>query len=94
MMPQPQRSELARFLNQRVCLWLNGRRKAEGTLTGFDNMMNLVLEDTVEVTKEGEQKKMGQVVIRGKSVEMLQVMVDACTVQSVTTSQVPVQILK
>ena len=38
--------------------------------------MNLVLEDTVEVTKEGQQKNMGQVVIRGKSVEMLQVVVD------------------
>ena len=93
-MPEPQSAELTRFLNQKVCLWVNRRRKTEGTLTGFDNTMNLVLEDTVEVTKEGEQKKMGQVVIRGKSVEMLQVMVDACTVQSVTTSQVPVQILK
>ena len=56
MMPKPQSAELTRFLNQRVCLWLNGRRKTEGTLTGFDNMMNLVLEDTVDVTKEGQQK--------------------------------------
>ena len=85
MMPKPQSGELTRFLNQRVCLWLNGRRKTEGTLTGFDNMMNLVLEDTVEVTKEGQQKNMGQVVIRGKSVEMLQVVVDAGKVQSLTT---------
>ena len=84
-MPKPQSAELTRFLNQRVCLWLNVRRKAKWTLTGFNNMMNLVLEDTVEVTKEGQQKNMGQVVIRGKSVEMLQVVVDAGTVQSLTT---------
>ena len=44
----------------------------EGTLCGFDPFMNLVLDDSIEFTKQKTQNKIGMVVIRGNSVVMLE----------------------
>ena len=52
---------------------LSGGREVEGKLTGFDQLMNLVLEDTVEKLRDvndrtkfnGTSRKLGMVIIRG-----------------------------
>ncbi len=54
-------------LNRRVVLALKDRRVLEGTLTGFDEHMNLVLADAEE-RAEGGARKVGTVVLRGNNV--------------------------
>ncbi|XP_075512452.1 putative small nuclear ribonucleoprotein G isoform X1 [Primulina tabacum] len=46
---------------------LNANRTVVGTLRGFDQFMNLVIDNTVEVNGD-EKTDIGMVVIRGNSV--------------------------
>ncbi|KAF5175650.1 Small nuclear ribonucleoprotein g [Thalictrum thalictroides] len=50
---------------------LNANRLVTGTLRGFDQFMNLVLENTVEMNGN-EKNEIGMVVIRGNSVVMIE----------------------
>ncbi|KAK6139951.1 hypothetical protein DH2020_026327 [Rehmannia glutinosa] len=56
-------SHAANILNVK----LNGNRMVVGTLRGFDQFMNLVIDNTVEVNGN-EKTDIGMVVIRGNSV--------------------------
>ncbi len=47
---------------------LNANRKIRGVLRGYDQFMNLVLDNTEEVVSETEATDMGMVVIRGNSI--------------------------
>jgi len=51
---------------------LNGRRVVEGTLRGFDPFLNLVMDNSTEIRKDGKRLKIGCVVVRGSSVDMLE----------------------
>lgn len=51
---------------------LNGSRNVTGVLRGFDQFMNLVLEDTVEVVSASERNQIGMCVLRGNSVLMIE----------------------
>ena len=64
--------ELKKFMDKRIHLRINGSRQVEGTLSGFDPFMNLVLQDAVEFTKQGTQNRIGMIVVRGNSVVMLE----------------------
>ncbi|KAF6166268.1 hypothetical protein GIB67_031052 [Kingdonia uniflora] len=50
---------------------LNANRLVVGTLRGFDQFMNLVIDNTVE-TNNNEKNEIGMVVIRGNSVVMIE----------------------
>ena len=41
-------------------------------LSGFDPFMNLVLDHSVEITKQGQRQEIGMTVVRGNSVVMLE----------------------
>ncbi|CAD0012036.1 unnamed protein product [Aureobasidium pullulans] len=58
-MPQAQ-PELKKYLDRRLFIQLNGSRKVIGVLRGYDEKAN------------GEKVRIGQVVIRGNSVVMLE----------------------
>ena len=58
---------LEKSLNKRVTLLLKDSRTLEGRLVGYDEFMNLVLEDTEERTKE-QTRKIGSVILRGNNV--------------------------
>ena len=58
---------LERNLNKRMSLLLKDGRVLEGVLIGFDEYMNMVMEDTQE-TKDETVKKMGKVILRGNNV--------------------------
>ena len=58
---------LERNLNKRMSLLLKDGRVLEGVLVGFDEYMNMVMEDTQE-TKDETVKKMGKVILRGNNV--------------------------
>ena len=57
---------LDRNLNKYVGIRLKDGRFLQGKLTGFDDYMNLVLEDTKE-TYEDTERKLGTVVLRGNN---------------------------
>ncbi|RLF52203.1 MAG: RNA-binding protein [Thermoplasmata archaeon] len=63
---------LQKSLNQKMILLLKDGRMLEGTLSGYDEHMNLVLEDTEERMEE-TRKKLGTVIIRGSNVVSISV---------------------
>ena len=58
---------LEKNIDKRVSLLLTDGRILEGKLTGFDDYMNMVLEETTERSAE-EEKRLGTVVLRGSNV--------------------------
>ncbi|KAK1305961.1 putative small nuclear ribonucleoprotein G [Acorus calamus] len=51
---------------------LNANRVVRGTLRGFDQFMNLVIDNTKEINGNKEESDIGMVVIRGNSVVMIE----------------------
>ncbi len=66
-MPMPLNA-LDKSLNRKVQLLLKDRRVLEGTLQGYDEHMNLVLDKTEETDAEGKRRKIGTIVVRGSNV--------------------------
>ncbi len=58
---------LEQSLNRRITLLLKDGRVLEGKLVGFDDYMNMVLEDTEETTQE-RVRRLGKVILRGNNV--------------------------
>lgn len=54
-------------LNRKIALLLKDNRVLEGTLTGYDEYMNMVLSE-VEENAEDLTRKLGTVIIRGSNV--------------------------
>jgi len=64
--------ELRKYMDKKLSIKLNANRHVIGTMRGFDQFMNLVLENTVEVVSPSERNEIGMVVIRGNSVVMME----------------------
>jgi len=58
---------LEKSVNKRIHLLLKDNRQLEGKLVGYDDYMNMVLEDTEE-TKDEQVRRIGTVVLRGNNV--------------------------
>ncbi|ODQ56853.1 hypothetical protein WICANDRAFT_36630 [Wickerhamomyces anomalus NRRL Y-366-8] len=58
--------ELKKYMDKRVLIQLNGSRKVTGNLRGYDIFLNIVLEETVDETKDKIQ--IGSCVLRGNSI--------------------------
>ncbi|XP_059628453.1 probable small nuclear ribonucleoprotein G isoform X2 [Cornus florida] len=58
---------MSRYMDKKLQIKLNANRMVVGTLRGFDQFMNLVIDNTVEVNGN-ERNDIGMVVIRGNSV--------------------------
>lgn len=61
---------LEKALNSRLSLVLKDGRVMEGKLVGYDQYMNVVLEDTQEKTPDRE-RRLGTVVLRGNNLVSL-----------------------
>ncbi|EEH34337.1 hypothetical protein PAAG_05386 [Paracoccidioides lutzii Pb01] len=61
--------DLAKYMEKEVCVKFNGGREVTGTLKGYDQLMNLVLDDVKEVMRDDEDNQttrpLGLVVARG-----------------------------
>ena len=71
-MPSATGPDLKKYMDKRLSIKLNGSRTVLGVLRGFDQFMNLVLDETVEQVSASEQNNIGMVVIRGNSVVMIE----------------------
>lgn len=60
--------DLRKYLDKKLDVRLNGNRRITGLLRGFDQFMNLVLEDTSEMIGNNEKSSIGTVLIRGNSI--------------------------
>lgn len=58
---------LEETLNKKVALLLKDNRTLEGTLSGYDEYMNLVLSEVEEFAQE-VTRKLGVVIVRGSNI--------------------------
>ncbi len=58
-------------INQVVLIKLKGTKTIRGTLLGFDQHMNLLLDSSEEIPTEGESISLGSIVVRGDNVVMI-----------------------
>ena len=58
-------------LGKIVLVRLRGGRKLRGKLKGFDQHLNLVLEETEETTDAENVKKLGAIIVRGDNVVII-----------------------
>ncbi|MBO6084175.1 MAG: RNA-binding protein [Candidatus Methanomethylophilaceae archaeon] len=65
---------LEKSVDKRVSLLLKDNRILEGKLTGFDDYMNMTIEETVERTAANEERRLGTVVLRGNNVVSISIL--------------------
>ncbi|KAG7668957.1 hypothetical protein Ndes2526B_g00673 [Nannochloris sp. 'desiccata'] len=64
-MVKVQPPELKGFMDKKLSIKLNANRQVSGVLRGFDQFMNIVLDNTVD---EKGNVDLGMVVVRGNSI--------------------------
>ncbi len=55
-------------MDLRVDLRLNANRHVAGVLKGYDQFLNIVLDNAIEITADKPKRELGTVVIRGNSI--------------------------
>jgi small nuclear ribonucleoprotein len=58
---------LEKAMNQKLTLLLKDGRIVEGKLSGYDEYMNMVLND-VEETNDENKRRLGTIILRGNNV--------------------------
>ena len=58
-------------INKMVLIKLKGSKTIRGNLLGFDQHMNLLLDQSEEIPSEGDSKELGTIVVRGDNVIMI-----------------------
>ena len=58
-------------INKMVLIKLKGNKTIRGNLLGFDQHMNLLLDQSEEIPSEGDSKSLGSIVVRGYNVIMI-----------------------
>jgi len=70
--PQPgPAAEVARnrrYMDLNMLITLNGDRKIRGTMRGFDQFMNCVVDEAIDETRRRTVSMPGQIVVRGNSI--------------------------
>ena len=62
---------LEESINKVVLIKLKGGKTIRGSLQGFDQHMNLLLDSSEEIPSEGDSKSLGTIVVRGDNVVMI-----------------------
>jgi small nuclear ribonucleoprotein E len=66
----------------RVRIWLyeDTRMQMEGTIIGFDEYMNIVLDESVEIdSKKNQRQEVGRILLKGDAITMIQYVCCATT---------------
>jgi len=59
---------LEESLRKIVLVRLRGGKRLRGKLKGFDQHLNLLLEETEDITIAGKSRKLGTIILRGDNV--------------------------
>jgi len=75
-MDKPKREailDLSKYVNEKIRVKFTGGREVTGVLKGFDQLLNLVLDDVEELLQESESqtRALGLVVLRGPTITLL-----------------------
>ncbi|KAI0651262.1 U6 snRNA-associated Sm-like protein LSm7 [Trametes meyenii] len=78
-MDKPKREailDLAKYVNERIRVKFTGGREVTGVLKGYDQLLNLVLDEVqenVQIGPEGQSttRNLGLVVLRGPTITLL-----------------------
>jgi small nuclear ribonucleoprotein len=62
---------LEESINKVVLIKIKGGKTLRGNLLGFDQHMNLLLDQSEEIPFEGDSKSLGTIVVRGDNVVMI-----------------------
>jgi len=62
---------LEQNLGKTVLVRLKGGKNLRGKLKGFDQHLNLVLEETEDTTTSENIRKLGQIIVRGDNVVLI-----------------------
>jgi small nuclear ribonucleoprotein len=63
--------ELETSMGKVVLIKLKGGKVIRGTLQGFDQHMNLSLENAEEVAEDGQSNSLGTLIVRGDNIIMI-----------------------
>eukprot|EP00897_Mesotaenium_endlicherianum_P008990 jgi/Mesen1/8119/ME000436S07358 len=71
--------DLAKYVDKGVCVKLSGGRQVTGTLKGYDQLINLVLDEAVELERDSDDplktsdqtRNLGLIVCRGTAVMLV-----------------------
>lgn len=70
--PKPCIIELSKFVDKEIRVKFQGGREAKGKLKGYDQFLNLVLDDTVEYSQRDDtSRNLGLTVCRGPAVTVI-----------------------
>ncbi|KAI5848677.1 LSM domain-containing protein [Morchella snyderi] len=58
-------------VGSRIWVVMKGEKEFSGTLVGFDDYVNMVLEDVTEYESNGEQVKLKKILLNGNNICML-----------------------
>jgi U6 snRNA-associated Sm-like protein LSm7 len=75
-MDKPKREailDLSKYINERIRVKFTGGREVTGILKGYDQLLNLVLDEVTEAISEPEPqlRSLGLVVLRGPTITLL-----------------------
>ncbi|KAF7297106.1 Sm domain-containing protein [Mycena indigotica] len=75
-MEKPKREailDLSKYVNERIRVKFTGGREVNGVLKGYDQLLNLVLDDVVEQMQEPDlhTRQLGLVVLRGPTITLV-----------------------
>ena len=60
--------DLKKYMDKRLDIRINASRRVVGILRGYDQFMNIVLEDASEFVSKDVKNAIGTVMIRGNSI--------------------------
>ena len=60
--------DLRKYMDKRLDIRMNAGRRVTGVLRGYDQFMNLVLEESTETIGKDEKIDLGTIMMRGNSV--------------------------
>jgi len=65
--------DLSKYTNQRIRVKFTGGREVTGVLKGYDQLLNLVLDDVLETIQEPEPhtRNLGLAVLRGPTITII-----------------------
>ena len=64
--------DLKKYMDKSLTIKMNGNRRVSGVLRGYDQFLNLVLEDATEDAADGRKTPIGMVILRGNGIIQLQ----------------------